>query len=362
MPAMSSTVQPFSPERQLQYAAEVVRIEARALLSFADRLGPSFCEAIDLIRKTQGSVLVTGMGKASIIAQKIAATFASTGTVSHFIHPAEAIHGDLGRIRSTDTMVILSQSGETAEIVELLGPLEELGPNTIAVTRGHDSTLGRAADVVLELGPLQEACPLGLAPTTSTTVMAALGDAMALAVSRMRAFSARDFVRFHPGGSLGRRLTTVESRMRPLANCRIAKDSLSIREVFLKVSIPGRRTGAIMLVDEGGKLTGIFTDSDLARLFENRRESDLDKPIRIAMTREPCSCPAGAMLSDAVEIMAERRISELPVVDENSVPVGMVDVTDVLATAGSLRAIRDQSTDESAEDNRPVTLRLAKLP
>jgi arabinose-5-phosphate isomerase len=227
-------------------------------------------------------------------------------------------------------MLLLSQSGETEEVVRLLPSLAELGVPILAITGRADSTLGRAATVAIELGPVEEACALGLAPSTSTTAMLAVGDALALVTSRMRNFGREDFARFHPGGSLGRRLSKVEQHMRPLEQCRVAGEGLSVREVFVAVSRPGRRIGAIMLVDQQGKLGGIFTDSDLARLFERRRDDSLDGPIRQVMTARPLTIPLGRRMSDALAIMARHKISELPVVDAEGRPRGMIDITDVV--------------------------------
>jgi arabinose-5-phosphate isomerase len=265
------------------------------------------------------------------VGQKIMATLASTGTPSHYLHPAEAVHGDLGRVRAEDLMLILSQSGETEEIVRLLPSLAEVGVPLAAITSHASSTLGRAATVTIDLGPLEEACTLGLAPSTSTTAMLAVGDALALLVSRMRRFSREDFARFHPGGSLGYKLSKVEQHMRPLEHCRVAAEEQTVREVLIGASMPGRRTGATMLVDKRGKLAGIFTDSDLARLFEHRRDSELDGPIAQVMTRNPLRVEVGSMMADAVAIMAGRKISELPVIDADGRPVGLVDITDVVA-------------------------------
>jgi arabinose-5-phosphate isomerase len=320
----------LTPFQQLALARDVLWREGQALLTLSERIPRGFCRAVETLLACQGSVIVSGMGKAGLVGQKIAATLASTGAAAHFLHPAEAIHGDLGRVGARDVVLMLSFSGESDEVVRLLPPLKELGAPVIAMTGRPHSTLGREATITLDLGPLQEACPLGLAPSTSTTAMLALGDALALVVSQSRGFSAGDFHRFHPGGSLGKRLARVEDVMRPLAECRIANESQSVREVFASVRRQGRRTGAIMLVDERGALTGIFTDSDLARLVENRRDEQLDLPIGDVMTRRPRAIQLGARLSEAVETLAGRKISELPVVDEAGKPLGLIDITDVL--------------------------------
>jgi len=320
-----------SPAEQLGYAREIISLESRALAQLAAGLNDEFCRGVQLLFTCRGSTIVSGMGKAGLIAQKIAATLASTGTRSHFLHPAEAVHGDLGRIDKDDVLILFSQSGETEEVVRLLPSLTALGVRLIAVTGRRTSTLGRAAQVTIELGSLQEACSLGLAPSTSTTAMLAIGDALALVTSRLRDFRREDFARFHPGGSLGRKLSKVDDAMRPLAECRVAPASLTIRQVFVEHGRAGRRAGAIMLTGSAGKLAGLFTDSDLARLFETRRDQAIDRPIREVMTGRPCTVPQGSMMVDAVTIMAERKISELPVIDRLGRPLGMIDITDVVA-------------------------------
>ena len=320
----------LSPFEQLRLGRQIIEQESRTLLDVARRLDSQFCRAIDYLYRCRGSVIVCGMGKAGLVGQKIMATLASTGTRSHCLHPAEAVHGDLGRVHHDDLMLILSQSGQTEEIVRILPSLEELGVPILAVTARADSTLGQAAAVVLELGPIDEACSLGLAPSTSTTAMLALGDALALVTSRMRNFAREDFARSHPAGSLGRKLSKVDHHLRALAQCRVASEEKTVRRVFVDLSVPGRRTGAIMLVNGEGKLRGIFTDSDLARLFEHRREHALDRPIRDVMTARPVTVRMGTQMIDAVAAMAQGKISELPVVDAEGRPVGLIDVTDVV--------------------------------
>ena len=321
---------PRSPLEQLRYARQIIQAESQSLAQLAGRLDGEFCRAVEYLYRCRGNVIVTGMGKAGLVGQKIMATLASTGTPAHCLHPAEAVHGDLGRVHPDDVMLILSQSGETEEVVRLLPSLAELGVPIVAITGRADSTLGRAARVIIELGPLEEVCPLGLAPSTSTTAMLALGDALALVTSRMRDFGREDFARFHPAGSLGLKVSKVEDHMRGLEQCRVASDGQTVREVLISVSVAGRRTGAIMLSGAGGKLSGIFTDSDLARLFEQRRDRDLDAPIRKVMTADPVTVQLGSMMTDAVAAMAGRKISELPVVDAQGKPVGLIDVTDVV--------------------------------
>jgi arabinose-5-phosphate isomerase len=341
----------LTTEEQLRAAREIMRLEAVALWKLSDRLGASYCEAIRVIFVCKGSVIVTGMGKAGIIGQKIAATLASTGTRAHYLHPAEAFHGDLGRIHASDVVVMLTQSGETSEVVQLLPSLRDFSVPLISITASKKSTVGRASAVVIELGELEEVCSLGLAPSTSTTAMLAIGDAIALVLSKMKNFQAEDFARFHPGGALGKKLSRVDDIMRPLEECRTARDGQTVRQVIVACSRPGRRTGAIMLVDADGRLTGLFTDSDLARLFERRDEAALDRPIAEVMVASPTTVLQGRRVGEAVTLLTARKFSELPVVDRNGRPVGMIDVTDVLG-------LKAEAAAETATKSAPPAVRV----
>jgi len=312
------------------FAREVLRIEAEALERVRVRLGGSIARAADMVYQCTGSVIVTGMGKAGHVGQKLAATLASTGTRAFPLHPAEAVHGDLGRIRGDDVVLALSQSGETDEVLRLVPAIRRIGAGLIAITERAGSSLGQAADLCVALGPIEEACPLGLAPSASTTALMAVGDALALLVSRMRDFRAEDFALYHPGGSLGRKLSRVEDVMRTGHQLRRAHVDETVREVFIRLAGPRRRTGAVVIVDEQEVLLGIFTDSDLARLFEKRREADLDRPIGEVMTRDPVQVAVDATLAEAIEAMKARKISELPVVDGGGRPVGLIDLTDLI--------------------------------
>jgi arabinose-5-phosphate isomerase len=325
-----STADAPSADDVVEYGREVLAAEGAAIAGLVDRLDQSFVEAVELVRTTRGSVIVTGIGKAGLIGQKLTATFASTGARAHFLHPAEAFHGDLGRIHADDVVLALSQSGESAEVLQLLPALKSFGVPLVAMTASRNSTLGRAADVVLPLGRIEEACPLGLAPSASTAAMLALGDALALVVSRLRGFRAEDFARFHPGGALGLKLSAVDDHMRPLAECRVARANQTIRQVLISSTRPGRRSGAIMLVDDAGRLAGLFTDSDLARLIEHRSDAALDGPIAEAMARRPTTVRTGERMAAAIEILSHRKFSELPVIDSQGRPLGMIDVTDVV--------------------------------
>jgi arabinose-5-phosphate isomerase len=319
----------------LAFARQVLRIEAEALERVSERMGASIAHAADLISRCPGSVIVTGMGKAGLVGQKLAATLASTGTRAFPLHPAEAVHGDLGRIRADDVVLALSQSGETEEVLRLIPALRRLGASLLAITERSTSSLGQAADLCIALGPIEEACPLGLAPSASTTALMAVGDALALLVSRMRDFTPEDFALYHPAGSLGRKLTRVEDVMRSGKQLRRAHVDESVRQVFVRLAGPLRRSGAVLIEDDDSVLLGIFTDSDLARLFEKRREADLDRPLGELMTRDPLKIRVGAMLNDAVELMKTHKISELPVVDRGNHLVGLIDVTDLIGLVPS---------------------------
>lgn len=318
---------------RLEYARQVVLAEAQALTDVAGRLDDSFVRAVELMHGGRGRVAVTGTGKSADVGQKIAGTFSSTGTRAFVLDATRAAHGDLGMLHPEDIVLALSHSGESDEIVRLLGPFRELAAGVVALTGNGDSSLARHADVAIVLGPLAEVCPLGLAPSTSTTAMLAVGDALAFVLSRMHGFGREDFARLHPAGSLGRKLLKVEAVMRQDPDLRIADQGASVRTVFAAVRRRGRRTGAVMLTSADGRLTGLFTDSDLARLFEQRKDDALDRPIADVMTPTPLTVPLGSRVLDAVEIMRRHKISELPVVDGSGRPVGLLDITDLLALA-----------------------------
>lgn len=321
---------PYSQFDQLRDAREILRLEADAVVEVSRKLDAGFCAAVDLLLNCSGSVIVCGMGKAGLIGQKLAATLSSTGTRAHFLHPAEAVHGDLGCLHEQDVLLALSNSGETDEISALLPTLKRLRIPIIAITATDRSTLGQSADIRILLGRLKEAGPWGLAPSTSTTAMLAVGDALALVVARQRGFTPQQFAVFHPAGSLGRQLKQVTEIMRPHESLRLAQASQTVREVFVAAPRPGRRTGAVLLLDEEGALAGLFTDSDLARLMEQRRDEALDRPIAEVMTARPLTLHTSAMFSDVVALLSERKISEIPVVDDQGVPVGLIDITDVI--------------------------------
>ena len=312
----------------LNAARNVLRQESAAIAAQADALDSSFCDAVSLLLNCSGNVIISGMGKAGLIGQKLAATFASTGTPAYFLHPAEAIHGDLGRIRKHDTVLILSNSGETDEVLKIIPSLKEFGTPIISITKAG-STLARCSDTVLEITVQNEAGPLNLAPSNSTSVMLALGDALAFAVSGNRSFKEEDFARFHPGGTLGMKLSPVEDYMRPLSECRIAKAGRTVQQTLKESNIPGRRTGAIFLVRDDNTLTGIFTDSDFTKLIARRGESALSLSMDEVMVRSPKSVRVGEKMARAIDLLEATKISQLPVLDEKGRPVGILDKTDL---------------------------------
>ncbi len=344
----------LSAEGQLAMARSVLQRERAALEGLAERLDDRFLAAVRLCSQCRGHVVVSGMGKAGLVGRKISASLSSLGTPSHFLHPAEAFHGDLGAVRPDDVLLLLSFSGNSEEVVRLIPSLKQREVPLIAITGNAQSVLARQADVLLDIGRVEEACEFGLAPTTSTTLMLALGDALALVTARQRDFIADDFARNHPGGSLGRRLAKVEQCMRPLGECRCAPEEMTVREVVVHVSRPGRRSGAIMLLDRQGRLAGIFTDSDLARLFEQRDDRAIDRPIREVMTASPVTVLVGSRLGDAIGLLAARRISELPVVDAAGFPLGLIDITDVLDTAVASAESVEDADEGSGESEQPI--------
>jgi len=315
----------------LDYARQVIKAEADAISAITPIVDDSFARAADMIYNCSGSCIVTGIGKAGIIGQKISATLASTGTPSHFLHPAEAVHGDLGRLRTDDIVVVLSYGGETDEIIRLINLVKQLQIKLIAITGQSDSTLSKYADVLLCMGEMYEACPLGVAPSVSTACMLAVGDALAFTVMKARNFSVEDYVRFHPGGSLGAKLMTVEQSMMfkrgeklPIARFTDTMETLLDRTSDVK------RHGAVMVVDEDGRLAGIITDADLRRLMTKQGPSALQTKAADVMTAGCKRIRADALASEATAIFHKYRIDELPVVDADNKPVGLIDVQDIV--------------------------------
>jgi arabinose-5-phosphate isomerase len=312
----------------LKRAKEVFDIEAEAVRALKKRVGRDFQEAVDIILKSKGRVVVSGMGKTGIIAQKLSATLASTGTPSLFLHSSEAVHGDLGRVTPDDVVIIVSNSGQSEEIRQLLPILKKIGSRIIALTGNTRSLLAKYSDIVLDVSVSKEACPLGLAPTASTTATLAMADALAVCLLDMKGFKEQDFAFFHPGGNLGRRLLLkVEDIMRSGKANPIVHEDMTVSRVLLKIT--QARAGAAIVVDKKGKLTGIFTDGDLRRHIE----VDAGLPrrrIREVMTRNPLVIRRDKLAAEAMHMLEEKKIDEVPVVDKNNRPVGLLDVQDLL--------------------------------
>lgn len=312
-----------------RYVREVLDAEIRALREVSARLDSArVTQAVELLLNCKGRVIVTGVGKAGIIGQKISATLASTGTPSYSVHPIEAIHGDLGRILGEDVVLFLSNSGET-EVIELLPYVKQVGAKSICITGDGASTLGRHCDVVIVMGPIEEACPLGLAPSASTTAMLGIGDALALAVARKRKFNKEDYAMYHPGGDLGRKLTPVDGIMRTGERCPSARADASVRDALQRITGTVGRAGAVCVVDDEDRFVGIFTDGDLRRRLLQGTDF-LTRPISAVMTSNPKRIVAGSLATEAGRIMKENRIDELPVVDASGKLLGIIDVQDLL--------------------------------
>jgi len=317
--------------RLLADARDVIAGEGRAVLGLAAHLGDSFCQAAHLVLGCRGRVVVTGMGKSGIVAQKISATLASTGTPSLFLHAAEAVHGDLGRITPEDVVIALSNSGNSEEVVRLVRPIKSLGASLIAMTREPDSPLARHANVVLHIGEVEEACPMGLVPTASTTAMMVLGDALAVSVFNRRGFSREDYARFHPGGQLGRQLMKVREVMRTGNENPVVGRSVSVRAALTVMSDTPGRPGAVSILDDAGNLAGFFTDGDLRRLMLHG-DFDAEASIETVMHRNPKRVHLEQLVAEAARVLREHHIDQVPVVDDTGAPVGLVDVQDLLST------------------------------
>ncbi len=312
-----------------ELAARVLRAEADAIGALEARLGPEFDRAVELILACEGAVIVTGMGKAGLVGAKISATLASTGTPSHTLHPSEALHGDLGRIRKRDVLLVLSNSGETAEIKSLVPAARRIGASVIALTGRTDSILGKRADCTLDIGQLDEADPMGLAPTASTSAMLALGDALAMVVHSERGFGPEDFARYHPAGALGRKMMRVEEIMRRGERLPLAPAGSTLREVLdVMTKTPGR-PGAALIVAADGKLAGIFTDGDLRRLCSESLPNT-SQAVDAFMGHNPKSIGPDQLVDEAERFLREFSIDQIPVVDAAGHPVGLLDIQDVL--------------------------------
>ncbi len=340
-PPLPATVSDVSAGRRepardaaLARGRAVLNAEAAAIREAAGRLGDAFVRAVELILTCRGRVCVTGMGKAGLIGNKIQATLASTGTLAYSLHPVEALHGDLGMVHGDDVVVALSKSGGS-ELVQLLPMLRQVGCSVILLTARMDSPAAKHANVVLDIGNSEEACPLGLAPSSSTTAMLALGDALALTVMELKAIRPEQYAGYHPGGALGRFLMNAGQIMRTGADCPTVGRAGTMADCSDAILRAPRRAGAAAVVDEAGVLVGIVTLGDFFRLF-TQGASAPHLPLSQIMSRNPKRVRRDARVMEAIEIMRRHAIDELPVVDEAELLVGLIDVQDLIARGFSL--------------------------
>ena len=314
----------------LALARKVLQTEAAAILALVDRLDERFERAVRLLLECRGHVILTGMGKSGLICRKIAATFSSTGTPALFLHPAEAIHGDLGVLQSTDVIVALSYSGETDELLRLLETIKRLGAKLIAITGDCGSTLATAADVALDCRVSEEACPMNLVPTASTTAALALGDALAMTLLVTKGFRQEDFASLHPGGKLGKRFLRVEQLMHPGDHAPIVQVDTAMPQVFHEMSRKG--LGMTCVVDGQHRLVGIITDGDLRRQMTTGGANLLERVAQDVMTKSPVTVPREMLAAEALHILEQRKITSIVVVDGGRTVQGVVHLHDLWRT------------------------------
>ena len=312
----------------IQRGKDVVRVEAEAIKALESRIDERFAAAVDLIYKSTGRVIVTGLGKSGLVARKIVATMNSTGTAAIFLHPSDAVHGDLGMVRSEDVVICLSKSGDTEEIRELIPLFRRIGVKVISIIGNTSSHLARQSDIVLDTTVKEEACPHDLAPTASTTAALVLGDALAVALLDKRGFTKEEFAMFHPGGNLGKRLLLkVEEMMVAGPSVPVVRDGVPLSEAIVEMT--SKRLGATCVVNEPGKLLGIITDGDLRRLLQ-RTSNVANLTAADAMTKNPKTIRKGLLAATALEEMELYNITQLVVVDEHHHPVGMLHLHDLV--------------------------------
>ena len=312
-----------------QLARAVIETEAKAVTDLAERIGNEFIQACQFMYDCKGRIVVLGMGKSGHIGDKIAATLASTGSPAFFVHPGEASHGDMGMITKDDTVLALSNSGETAEITTILPLIKRLGVPLIALTGNPDSSLAKAADAHLDVSVEKEACPLGLAPTSSTTAALVMGDALAVSLLEQRGFTADDFALSHPGGALGRRLLLhIDDIMHTGDTIPIVSESVSLSDALLEMTQKG--LGMTAIIDANGKMAGIFTDGDLRRVLDHGVVNVHETNIADVMTRDCKTAQARQLAVETLHMMEEFKISSLIVVDDSNKPVGAMNMHDLL--------------------------------
>ncbi len=327
----------MTEEQILQQAQQTLGIERQALAAVEGRLDDKFVRAVNLLLNTEGQVVVTGVGKSGAVAHKLAGTLASTGTSAFFMHPTDAVHGDLGMVSSADVVIIVSNSGETDEVLQLLPLIKRRGGNIIAMCGNVSSTLSEEADIVLDASVQREACPLGLAPTASTTAAMALGDALAMATMAARGFTVEDYAASHPGGALGRRvLMRVSDIMHSGKDNPTVPLTATVLEALLTMTQAPLR-GVVSVVDEQGGLCGLFTDGDFRRLMQEieDRNAVMTQPVSEVMTANPTTCQPDMLAVETARIMEQHQFDNLPVVDEQGRAVGIIDIQD-LVKAGLL--------------------------
>jgi arabinose-5-phosphate isomerase len=309
---------------------KVLEIESQAIAGLIDHLDERFDRAVEMILLCTGRVVVTGLGKSGLIGQKLSATLSSTGTPSLFLHPVDALHGDLGRIVKGDLALAISHSGETTEVLSLLPIVRRLGSPLVALTGHTDSTLGRQADVALDVSIHEEACPLGLAPTASTTAALAMGDAVAMAVLERRGFTVEDFAVLHPGGRLGKKLLTVEDLMHTGSDIPRVGPAEKMKDVLFEMT--RKRLGLTTVTDETGRLLGLISDGDLRRQMEKHGYTLLDREAQECMTREPAIIGRKELATRALDVMEQRRITSLVVADGVGRVEGILHLHDLWKT------------------------------
>jgi arabinose-5-phosphate isomerase len=312
----------------IEKGKEIIRIEAEAIAALESRINGNFASAVDLIFNAKGRVVLTGMGKSGIIARKIAATMNSTGTPSAFMHPSDAVHGDLGMVTHEDIVICISKSGDTAELRQLLPSIRQLGVKIIAITGNSNSLLSKQSDIVLDISVKEEACPYDLAPTSSTTAALVMGDALAITLLQKRNFTQEDFAMFHPGGTLGKRLLLkVEMMMITGTNVPVVKENVSLSDAIIEIS--SKRLGATCVIDNTGVLCGILTDGDLRRLLQ-RTSNITNLTARQVMTQNPKTIRQNILAVQALEVMESFKITQLVVVDADQHPIGVIHLHDLV--------------------------------
>ncbi|ABB37136.1 KpsF/GutQ family protein [Oleidesulfovibrio alaskensis G20] len=313
-------------------AREVLDIEIEGIAAMRDRLNGGFVDALTLMARCTGRVVITGLGKSGLVGRKLAATLSSTGTPAFFLHPVEGAHGDMGMLRSDDVIIAISNSGETDELNAILPALRSLGASLIAMTGGLESTLAKSADVVLDTGVRREACPLNLAPTASTTAVLAMGDALAVCLIHWKSFTENDFLRFHPGGSLGHRLSMRVESLMHTENLPVVRETVRTGEA-LRVLDEGR-LGTVLVTDGQGRLSGILTDGDVRRMVCREAGVETASPVANVMVRSPLTARKEFSVAQLIDMMEERAITVLPITGDDGLLLGVVHLHDLLGKGG----------------------------